>query len=175
MKDVKDRTNVWMPKALSGHAKLIPLRGSSVKKMINHLLELGLQPCAVKAKNTPSKLPFNNFNRVLYSGWVFYCKAEGLTMHHQLARIALLYFFYGTFQTKSGCAAPVIRCIHKMMQVVSYRFDSTIDSCFADIMKYINKKKKKFLKVLDDQGKNNVPTKYLALWEKGFRKAALTG
>ena len=154
---------------------MLPMRNSSVKRMVAKLLNLGLYPCAVKAANTPSKTPFNNFNRVLYSGWVFYCQAEGLTRHHELARMALLYLFFGTFQTKSACAAPVIRCIHKMMQVVSYRFDSTIDSCFEDIMRYINKNKKKFIKVLADEGKHKVPIKYLALWAKGFRKAALTG
>ena len=135
MKDVKSRHNVWMPKALSGHPKMIPMRNSAVKKMVAELLEHGEPPCAVKAANTPSKAAFNNFNRVLYTAFVFYCKAEGLTIYHELARIALLYLFFGRFQTKSGCPAPVIRCIHKMMQVVSYRFDSTIDDCFVDIMK----------------------------------------
>ena len=48
--------------------------------------------------------------------------AEGLTKAHDEARVLLLYIFYGTFITSSGCEADIIRVIHKSIQSFTYRY-----------------------------------------------------
>ena len=174
MSDVKSREGIKSPKALTAHHKLIPMRSVAVNDMINGLLDRGLFPCAVKAENTTSGMPFNNFNQCLYTAWVLYIRAEGLTRYHELAREILIYLFHGTFTTKSGCAAPIIRYIHQRMQLVAYRFTSQIDTHFFEIMTLMNNNKK-YHRFLDDDGAPKVPRKYLILWEKGFRKAAIEG
>ena len=173
MKDVKSRVGLLSPKALSPHHKLSPMRAIAVKGMISGLLNRGLIPCAVKAGNTPSGSRFDNFNQVLYTAWVLYVDYEGLTRFHELARQTLTFLFHGTFTTKSGCAAPIIRYIHQAMQLVAYRFTHNIDTHFKGIMTYLNDHKS-YTKFLDDGGRTKVPKRYLALWEKGFRNAAIS-
>ena len=82
----KSRHAVYMPNAFSPHPKMKPMRGMGVKRMITGLLNLGLKPCAIKAKNVPSKEAFDNYNHTLYAGYVFYCDAQGLTNFHDVAR-----------------------------------------------------------------------------------------
>ena len=174
MSDLKSREGIKSPKALTAHHKLVPMRSAAVNEMINGLLERGLFPCAVKAKNTTSGNPFNNFNQCLYTAWVLYTQAEGLTRYHDLSREILIFLFHGTFTTKSGCAAPIIRYLHQRMQLVAYRFTSQIDTRFKDIMTLMDKNKK-YHRFLDDDGASKVPRKYLILWGKGFRNAATEG
>ena len=97
------------------------LRSASHKYAIRKLLEKGLFPCAVSAKNTNSGASFSNFNQVLYTYFIHYCEAEGLTQYHEMSRKVLLYLFHGTFKSTSECDVPVIRAIHKNMQTVAYR------------------------------------------------------
>ena len=102
------------PKTVSSHPKLRLLRSISHKKTISVLLD-DLFPCAVKAKNTTSGEPFSNFNRVLYTYYVTYCRAEGLTRVHDQTREVLLFVFHGKYKSPNGCDVPVIREIHKTM------------------------------------------------------------
>ena len=97
------------------------LRSASHKFAIRKLLDKGLFPCAVSARNTNSGESFTNFNRVLYTYFLYYCQAEGLTRYHDLSRKVLVYLFHGTFKSPSECDVPVIRAIHKNMQTVAYR------------------------------------------------------
>ena len=67
-------------------------RSISHNRAINELRNLGLYP--VNTEATPAYPRYNNYLRVLYSYWVFYCEAEGYNKHHAMARQVLLYVFY---------------------------------------------------------------------------------
>ena len=74
-------------------------RSISHNRAINELRNLGLYP--VSTLPTPKYPRYNNYVRVLYSYWVFYCAAEGYNKHHAMARQVLLYVFYAQPQFRS--------------------------------------------------------------------------
>ena len=152
----------------------------------------------MSANNTTSGSSFTNFNRVLYTYFIHYCEAEGLTRYHEQSRKVLLYLFHGSFKSPSECDVPVIRAIHKNMQTVAYRwcgshmrtiayvytqsatrtlthrFDAGIEKCFKDAIDFFTENDD-MKDLLTDKGTRKVSRKYLAAWEKGFRNAALSG
>ena len=74
-------------------------RSISHNRAINELRNLGLYP--VNTQPTPTYPRYNNYVRVLYSYWVFYCEAEGYNKHHAMARQVLLYVFYAQPEFRS--------------------------------------------------------------------------
>ena len=80
----------------------------------------------------PNGEAWDNFAEVLYTYFIHYCAAEGLTMSHDLARDVLLYLFYGTWEhKKTKRRYPVVRSIHLQATNGRRRFASFARPCFT--------------------------------------------
>ena len=63
---------------------------------------------------------------------------------------------------------------HTPKHAPTHRFDSGIEECFKDILKFFEANPD-VLDYLTDKGTRKVSRKYRAEWEKCFRNAALSG
>ena len=118
-----------------------------------------------------------NSPRCLYRYWVHYCRAEGLTRSHDMARRILMYLFYATPMYK-GRPASCLRIIHRSMMAGTHRFASgAVLACFKDLLDILNDEHTgaEATKWLTDKGAGTASTKFLAAFEAGIRKLALVG
>ena len=60
------------------------LRSASHEPVIQRLRQAALYP--VQIPDNPRKQPWNNFSKVLYTYFIHYCAAEGLTRSNNMAR-----------------------------------------------------------------------------------------
>ena len=77
-----------------------------------------------------------------------------------------------TYRSVEKCITLTSLVTPPSPHLTCYRFNWSIDTCFKDIMTLVNKNKNYF-KYFDDKGRSKVPRKYLILWEKGYRDAAI--
>ena len=85
------------PKKTKSHPQVPYLRSAPLRGVIEYLQDNMIYPCAVKAKDMPTKAEWNNFPSVLYKAHAVYCALEGLSRSSDKAREVLLYFFYGQY------------------------------------------------------------------------------
>ena len=173
------------------------LRTASHDAAIQRLREAAMYP--VHIPKTPSTQPWNNFAQVLYTYFIHYCAAEGLTMSHHVTRPVrkqhtylrthftrtcsfknlyvlvffqvLLYLFHGHFLVKAtGRCYPVIRSIHLQTTNGRRRFATCADECFEKLFKLLENQPN-LSKLLTDN-KLEAPAEYLAAVEEGLRAMA---
>ena len=149
------------------------VRGPPHRKAIEALRSLGLIPCAVRASETPTKEPFDNFNRVLLHYWIYYCHYEGYTTTLDETRRLLVYLYYGKYTTNWGKQQPVIGFIHQACQNGMYRF-SNVEQSFAQWFRML-RKDGRLLQFSMDGGSGKPPKEYLQAVESGLRACALGG
>ena len=86
MTNTHTRQEILLPKTKACHPRLKKVRGVSHSYAIKQLLKLGLVPFIVTQNQRREKVrSFGNINRVLYTYYVYYCFAEGLTILHDEA------------------------------------------------------------------------------------------
>ena len=176
--ETKDqRKNMMSPRTGTAHNHMAFLRGVGHNFAINGCRNAGFWPTIVLAKNCPTGQRYDNTPRTLYRYWIDYCRAEGLTRSHQLARKVLMYLFYATPMYK-GKPSPCVRIIHRCMMAGIHRFASgEAINCFAELLAMLNDKKEgaQCTAWLTDENAALASPKYLAAVETGMRNLALAG
>ena len=112
----------------------------------------------------------------MYTFFVYYCHAEGLTLSMSLTRSVMLYIFYGKYVQefkKKGVVVKrmtrtVLYGIHSKITCNRSRFAKNVETNFATLIALLNQKPE-YKKFLDDKGKGQAPVEYLAAVETGFR------
>ena len=94
------------PRAIKAHGSLPFLRQHVANAAIIRMKNACLYPIKIKGATN-----WNNFPQYGYTFHVHYCDLEGLDMSNDLARLILLYIFYGTYN-QNNKVSPVIRCLH---------------------------------------------------------------
>ena len=153
------RINMVSPRTTTAHPYLKFCRGVSHNRAINGCRNAGAVPCRVLAKNTPTGQEFDNFSKCLYTYWVNYCSAEGLSRSSKMARRMLMYLFYAKVLFK-GKLSPCIRVIHSCMIAGTHRFSTAADVAFEDLLNLI-KKNPDLKKFSTDKGVGTPSRKYM--------------
>ena len=118
-------------RSVTEQTELIFLRAVPCDAALKRLRAKGCYPIKIPASEMPNGAEWDNFAEALYTYFIHYCAAEGLTMSHVLARQVLLYLFYGVWEHKKTLRQyPVVRSIHMQATNGRRRFASWARPCF---------------------------------------------
>ena len=120
--------------------------------------------------------------QVLWTLHAVYCHLEGLARTHDVARLVLLYFFYGTYQwatkDKDDNVAirekPVLFGIAKRLMNGRSRFVNGVVQNFKTFID-LYEDHPEWKKFLDDMGVGDPPIEYLVAVELGLRQYGIVG
>jgi hypothetical protein len=138
----KSPNRVVMSRSVENHGTFPFFRVHSHLPAIRAIRNLNLYPQMIKAKDMPTGVAWDNVSESLHTYHHKYCAAEGLSKTSKMARLILLYLFYGRCRLKSGKLVPVIRGIHKKASEGRHRCDTvdfivdTVD-CIIDTVDFI--------------------------------------
>ena len=147
------------------------VRKVSHTRAIRALKKMGLEPLKMDPRTRPRGKRWNNFARVLYTYWVHYCVAEGISRFDEKARAILLYLFHGhgkAEQTQRGLRrVKVLTVIHHACSWGKHQFaPEVLAKCFHKLYKVI-KGNKHGIKFLTDRHAKMSLT-YNACVEEGY-------
>ena len=149
-------------KAISTHGTLTYLRQHPVNAAVRRMKNACMYPVKIKGATH-----WNNFAQYIYTFHVHYCELEGLDKTNGLARLVLLYLFYGTYK-QGQKNFPVIRCLHYMTIQGRHRFGKYVDKHFTKFIEGVERHPE-WTSFFDDLGKGDAPIEYLVLVEEGLR------
>ena len=168
----KNESRVLNRRSKKENITLRYIRGASHDAAIKRLRNLGLFPVSVSPEDSPTGKLWNNFAQVLYTYFIHYCAAEGLTTSHDVTRSVLLYLFYGYFTCGvSGRNYPVLRSIHLQATNGRRRCASFVLPAFGKLFKLLDEHEE-LVDLLTDDGKAKAPASYMAAVEEGLMEMA---
>ena len=166
-----DRLPTYYPSKSFKSVPRVPfLRKVSHIRAIRKLKDMGLSPKQMDKSTTPNKKRWNNFAKVLYNYYVFYCVSEGIERGSDRARAILVFLFHGAGVVEQTQRGPkrvqILAVIHHACSWGKHQYSQkTIEKCFKELFK-LHKEDPSKLKLLRDP-KAKVSLRYKACVEKG--------
>ena len=168
--------------ATKPHKEFLFVRAASLLGAINYCLNHNLYLVHCKPGDMPTGDHWDNYAQVMYPLHAVYCKLQGLPRTHDMVRLLLLYFFYGTYQwsTKDKDGNPVIRVklvvfgIAKRLMNGRSRFVNGVSTNFEQFIELYDKHPE-WEKFLLDKGVGDPPIEYLVALELGLRQYGVSG
>ena len=170
----------YKPRLTKPHPQLTFLRGAPVMKCIEDLIDRGLYPQLVRARNMPTGVEWNNFDVVFRTFHATYCAKQGLSRTSDMAKLILQYLYHGmwSWATKDSKGNPVRRMkpiiffFHRKMIGGRSRFAAKVEHMFRKFIKLYRANEKEWRPFLDDKGVGNPPMEFNVAVEEGIREYA---
>ena len=151
------------------HTSLPFVRTPPNKKAILRLRNLGYFPVQV---TMPDGKKWSNFAQVIWTWYIHYCGAEGLTRTHSVAHLVLLYAFYGMWIDGRGEQWPVLKSIHLQSTNGRRRFANVAAESFVELFDLLHEQPS-LVELLTDNGSDkSPPAAFLVAVEHGLRLMA---
>ena len=202
-----DHTCFYRKSVTKPHKEFLFVRAASLAGAIMYCLNKNHYPCHCKPGDNPTQAHWDNFStvsminsdlsmltasdlsmltsncmQVLWPLHAVYCHMQGYARTSDIARLCLLYFFFGTYQwtTKDKDDEVVIRekpvlfgIVKRLMNGRS-RFVNGVTTNFKQFIE-LYEDNPEWEEFLDDKGVGDPPIEYLAAVELGLRQYDIVG